>query len=119
MSLPRERRLRRSDDITRTVRGGRRTRSGAVVLHTRARTDEPPGPGVRVAFVCPRAVGNAVVRNRTRRRLQDAVNRLCAAGELCRDLDMVIRLLPGSGEVGFTELDQSLRRSLEKAGVLA
>ena len=34
---------------------------------------EPPAGGPRIGFTVPRAIGNAVVRNRIRRRVREAV----------------------------------------------
>lgn len=146
MSLPRDRRLRRGPDITQAVRRGRRARSGALVVHVRRRgTDGTGTNGLRVAFVAPRTVGTAVVRNRTRRRTQALLLELgrtegldlAGAGthgpardqardqtqDQARDrahetdLDVVIRLLPGSGDVSHAELRSALRRALLQAGV--
>ena len=71
--LPGRHRLRASSDFTAVLRSPRgvRTRSRLVVTHatqTDARTGAPP----RVGLVVSKAVGNAVVRNRTKRRLRAA-----------------------------------------------
>jgi ribonuclease P protein component len=66
--LPAEARMRRSADFTAAVRQGSRSGRRAVTGHLMIRdgNDEP----ARVGFVVSRAVGNAVTRNKVRRRLR-------------------------------------------------
>jgi len=65
--LPAAARMRRSTDFAVAIRGGRRFGRPLLVGHLAVRegADEPP----RVGFIVNRAVGQAVVRNRVRRRL--------------------------------------------------
>ena len=66
--LPVEARMRRPAEFTMTVRQGRRSGRRTVTGHllVRGDHDEP----ARVGFVVSRAVGNAVTRNKVRRRLR-------------------------------------------------
>ena len=110
-------RLRRSNDFAAAVRGGRRAGRGTVVVHVLL--DEPVQTGssdspARAGFVVSKAVGNAVTRNRVRRRLRHAVaTRLDALPEGSRT---VVRVLPGAATAGYAALraalDQALDRSL-------
>jgi ribonuclease P protein component len=72
-------RLRRRADF-RAASSGSRTSAGGFVLQARLRGDDG---GVRVGFTVSRKVGNAVVRNRVRRRLREIVKLAgdVAAGE--------------------------------------
>jgi ribonuclease P protein component len=75
---------------------------------TDARADLPP----RVGFVVSKAVGNAVVRNRTKRRLRASV-----AGHLdgvATGWDLVVRANPAAAQASWEELDAALGRQLEK-----
>jgi ribonuclease P protein component len=83
--LPVAARLRRSADFTATLRGGRRTSRPSVVFYVK-----PTGAPARVGFIVSKAVGNAVVRNRVKRRLRHLVAR--HLGQLRADI--VIRALP-------------------------
>jgi len=77
--------MRRSEDFRRTVRGGVRVGRPTLVLHA------GPGPA-QVGFVVGKNIGNAVVRNRVRRRL-----RHLAAAEVRRTAEpvsVVVRALP-------------------------
>jgi ribonuclease P protein component len=66
--LPAAARMRRSADFAVAIRGGSRFGRPLVVGHmvVRPDADEPP----RIGFIVNRAVGQAVVRNRVRRRLR-------------------------------------------------
>lgn len=87
--LPRARRLRRSGDFTETFRRGSRAGTSSVVVHVAVGTLNPPGP-TRVGFVVSKAVGNAVVRNRVKRRLRHLV----ASRDEQIGADVVVRALP-------------------------
>ena len=87
--LPRPRRLRRSVDFTETFRRGTRAGTPSVVVHV-ARSDQNPPEVSRVGFVVSKAVGNAVVRNRVKRRLRHLV----ASRPEVRGADVVVRALP-------------------------
>jgi ribonuclease P protein component len=75
---------------------------------TDARADLPP----RVGFVVSKAVGNAVVRNRTKRRLRASVaTRLTG---IPSGMDLVVRANPPAAQATFAELDSAVGRQLEK-----
>lgn len=119
VGLPADRRLRRSQDITAVVRRGRRARSGGLVVHVAGRDPAPGVQGPRLAFVAPRTVGPAVVRNRVRRRLQEQLRALHRDGALVGDVDLVVRLLPGAAGAASPELGEQLRSTLRRLKVLA
>jgi len=76
---------------------------------TDARAELPP----RVGFVVSKAVGNAVVRNRTKRRLRASVaTRLTG---IPTGPDLVVRANPAAAEATWDELDLAVGRQLEKA----
>ena len=83
------------------------------MLHLADGGDPASGPtSPRVGFVVSRAVGNAVVRNRVRRRLRHLVrDRL---GELPRDAVVVVRALPDAAGASCDELRGDLARCLER-----
>ena len=76
---------------------------------TDARADLPP----RVGFVVSKAVGNAVLRNRTKRRLRASV--ATRLNGIPAGLDVVVRANPAAGDASFDELDHAVARGLEKA----
>lgn len=93
------------------VRRGEKRRGRLFLLETLDRGDDAPA---RVGYTVTKKVGNAVVRNRIRRRLREAV-RVDAAGDMARGSDYVI---VGRQEVlaaPFAEIRNELSRRLRKA----
>jgi ribonuclease P protein component len=86
IGFPRSGRLLRHADFERVYKQGRRHFSATMTVFYLARTGaEPSGsklvnPGPRVGFTVGKALGGAVVRNRMKRRLREAV-RLARVGE--------------------------------------
>jgi ribonuclease P protein component len=111
--LPAGHRLRASSDFAATFRGPRGARAGStlIVVHANqadARAGQPP----RVGFVVSKAVGGAVVRNRTKRRLRALM--AARVGSLPAGLDVVIRANPVAAQANSSslgvELDSLLAR---------
>ncbi|WP_019030285.1 ribonuclease P protein component [Salinispora arenicola] len=119
-------RLRRSTDFAAAVRGGRRVGRGVVVVHlnvpgippeasakpARAGVEETLAPA-RAGFVVSKAVGNAVVRNRVRRRLRHLVReRLTGlpAGSI-----LVVRALPAAAHGSTQRLGADLDAAIAAA----
>ncbi|HEY4077068.1 MAG TPA: ribonuclease P protein component [Rhizomicrobium sp.] len=68
-------RLKKRADFLRAARGIRRV-EGAVTLETCATPDEASSPGARIGFTASKKIGNAVARNRAKRRLRAAASQL-------------------------------------------
>jgi ribonuclease P protein component len=102
-------RLKRRTDFRAAATGMRAPRT-AFVLQARRRTD---AGGARVGFTVTRQVGNAVERNRVRRRLRELV-RLATAKSLRDGHDYVLIGRRGALSLAFgemmRELDTALRR---------
>ncbi|EON22376.1 MULTISPECIES: ribonuclease P protein component [Nocardioides] len=108
--LPAAHRLVDSDSFRVTVRSGRRCGSSTLVVHLDV---QAPGQPARVGFVVSKAVGNAVVRNRVKRRLRHLTREhLPALAGLPGSAVLVVRALPASADATTTELDADLRRCL-------
>ncbi len=109
--LPVQSRLTSADDFRGCVRGGVRVGRPTLVLHART-TSSPPS---RAGFVVSKAVGNAVTRNRVKRRLRHLVAEVLPASP---SVDVVVRALPAaaSGELRG-DLTSAMEAALGKLGV--
>ncbi|MDO5628524.1 MAG: ribonuclease P protein component [Mobilicoccus sp.] len=107
--LPASHRLRRHDDFSRASRG-RRGGTRLVVVHMRA--SQPTVPECRVGFVVSKAVGNAVVRNRVKRRLRAVMAGLLP--ELPAGHDVVVRANPAAATADSAALATDLTRVIRK-----
>ncbi|MGA4670033.1 ribonuclease P protein component [Propionibacteriaceae bacterium Y1923] len=108
--LPARARLRSAADFRATTRRGVRAARPTLVVHARlagtaqSMTPSPPRSqdavsptaGPRVGFVVSRAVGNAVTRNRVKRRLRHLVAPLLPG--FPQDVHMVVRALPAAAD---------------------
>ena len=117
--LPPRHRLTSPADFRDVVRSGRRAGGRTLVVHLRA--DEAPQDGTtgpaspsRVGFVVSKAVGNAVVRNRVKRRLRHLV--LARLEHLPVGARLVVRALPPSATSAYADLGVDLDRCLTKVG---
>lgn len=105
--LPAPNRLRTRADFATAVRGPAVARAGSPLLVVHAsrpapRVDCPP----RVGFVVSKAVGGAVVRNRTKRRL-----RALMAARVDRfpgGADLVVRANPPAAQASYADLEAAL-----------
>ncbi|WP_111650963.1 ribonuclease P protein component [Actinoplanes lutulentus] len=105
-------RLRRSTDFAATIRGGRRAGRGTLVVHLLI--EEPAfASTARAGFVVSKAVGNAVIRNKVRRRLRELVRSHLA--ELPEGAFLVVRALPPSAEAAYATLASDLEGAIAAA----
>lgn len=109
-SLPR---LKRRAEFLRVAGRGRKLPAPGLVLQVLRREDAGP---VRVGFTVTKKVGNAVIRNRTRRRLREAA-RLVLAGTPILGVDLVLIGRDGTRGRRFSALEADLRAALERAGL--
>ena len=106
-------RLTHRAEFLRVAAKGRKVPVHGLVLQALPRDDDAP---VRLGFTVTRKIGNAVIRNRTRRRLKEAARLLLRdAPALGADLVLVGRATTRGRH--FTDLMDDLRRALAKAGV--
>ena len=98
------------------MRHGRRAGSRTVVVHVLPAADEER-TSPQVGFVVGRAVGGAVVRNRTRRRLRHLMRERLDA--LPAGSRVVVRALPPAGSASSRVLAADLDRCLAQVVVAA
>jgi len=103
-------------DFLRVARSGRRWAGPTLVMQAAAHSD---GPGrvsrMRVGFTASRRVGNAVVRNRAKRRMRAAAAQvLPTQGRPGSDYVLIARA--ATADRPFSELIADLERALRRLG---
>ena len=106
-------RLKRRAEFLRVAAKGRKAPTHGVVLQALQRDDAAP---VRLGFTVTKKVGNAVIRNRTRRRLKEAA-RLLLAERPATGFDLVLIGRNHTRGRDFLALRDDIRRALQKIGV--
>ncbi len=112
-------RLRTASQFTAVLRGRGSRRAGSRLLVLHAATADTPSRETsrvpRVGFIVSKAVGNAVVRNRTKRILRHQMAARLAA--LPPGTDVVVRAAPAAAGRDSATLGRELDRLLHKVGL--
>lgn len=114
--LPKPHKFTSPVEFDRTIRRGRRAGSRTLVVHlwdTSAEDCLAVTGGPRFGLIVSKAVGNAVVRHRTSRRLRHVCGLF--VDELPRTTHIVIRALPAAGGASSAELARDLRKAIRKS----
>lgn len=105
-------RLRKPDHFQRARRDGRSWSTPLIALNAVGNKRR----GTRCGFVVGKRVGNAVERNRARRRMREAVRLTFERIVPGWDLVFVARS-PAVATVAFTELQATIEQLLRRAGI--
>lgn len=112
----RAQRIVRGDDYRSTVRTGRRVGGAYCITHAVFRRPEDGTTSseapARFGFIVSKAVGNAVTRNRVRRRFKTIAERRINSG--FAGVDVVFRALPAAAGATFAELEHEANRALDR-----
>ena len=103
-----------ASEIDALFKKGRRAGTELLVVLTLP-TPERRGPEGRVVFVAGKKLGGAVVRNRCKRVVRDAVRR---AGGPWAGADVALLARKGTATATPDALDEGLARGLRRLGVL-
>jgi ribonuclease P protein component len=107
-------RLTKRSEFLRVAAAGEKAAVGGVVLQALTRDVNAP---VRLGFTVTRKVGNAVVRNRTRRRLKEAV-RMVLQAEPIHSADLVLIGRSSTRKRDFQALQADIKRALDRVGLI-
>ncbi len=108
MGLPKNRRLRRPPEFRRVLRYGKRARNRLFSIAAVA-ADTRDGD-TRFGFAVSKRVGNAVVRNRVKRRLRSiAIGSMPSHG-----WDLVITAQPEASHATYDQLASSIHRLVQR-----
>ena len=107
--LARANRLLSADDFRTTIRRGRRIPGALTVVHV---LDDGTDAAARFGFIVGRKVGNAVTRNRVRRRLRAIAYGLLE--DVAPGTRVVIRALPESAKATWTSLQGEVASALSR-----
>jgi ribonuclease P protein component len=107
--MPSVRQLRRRADFLAAASGAKAHATG-FVLQSRDRGDQAPP---RVGYTVSKKVGNAVERNRVRRRLREVV-RLSVAGRMCAGRDYVLVGRRAALDLAFDRLIDDMSGALSR-----
>jgi ribonuclease P protein component len=112
-------RLTRSEDFKRVRRSGKSYAHPLVVLIVQAherRSTPGDQPRVRVGVAAGRTVGTAVVRNRAKRLLREAMRPLIP--QITPGLDLILIARPGLVSASLEDTRQALLALLQRAQIL-
>ena len=112
-AVKRPERLKCRAEFLRVASKGRKAPVHGLVLQALIRDDDGPAG---IGFTVTKKVGNAVIRNRTRRRLREAARLLLGAAPV-HGVDLVLIGRDTTRARPFAMLIDDLRRALAKAGV--
>lgn len=106
--------LKRRSDFLRVASRGRKIAKPGLVLQV---CQSDSGRELRVGFTVTKKVGNAVIRNRTRRRLRAALFDVAQKRSLS-SVDLVLIGREATRSRRYEHLVADLESALDKAGVL-
>ena len=106
-------RLKKRAEFLRVAAKGRKAPMPGLVLQALAREDTHPA---RLGFTVTKKVGNAVIRNRTRRRLKEAA-RIVLLGQELVGVDFVLIGRDGTRKRNFRALVDDIGRAIRKTGI--
>jgi ribonuclease P protein component len=105
-------RLTRRAEFLAVAREGRKLGRGPLLVQALPRIE----PVLRLGFTATKKLGNAVVRNRAKRRMREAA-RLEFTSSPAPGWDVVLVAREGIGETPFPALRETLSTALQRLGV--
>ena len=106
--------IKSSSEISTLFKEGRRVRTHDITVIV-LRNDEQHGPCGRVAFVAGKKLGNAVWRNRAKRRMRSLYRDLHAPFS---GYDLVFMARPSVNEANYARMYTNLEKALVNEGLI-
>lgn len=113
-ALPRRLRIAARRDFTATYAEGAKQHGRLVVVFSRPRAGEG-----RLGITATRKVGNAVARNRARRRVREVYRRWRAGQPLAAGLEVVVNVTARTASAPYAALSEELAALLDRAAAAA
>ncbi len=113
-AFPRRLRIAARRDFTATYDAGRRHHGRLVVVFARPKDGEG-----RLGVTATRKVGNAVVRNRARRRVREIYRRWHARAPLAAALEVVVNVTVRTAGAPYAALEAELSSLFDRAAAAA
>lgn len=111
--MRRKLRLRNREDFSRVYRAGKSFANGQFVVYW---SKQPAIDPFRCGISASKKIGNAVVRNRMRRRVKEIVRHL--EPKISPNIDFVLIVRKPAVNMTYKQLEGSIQHVLKKAGVL-
>ncbi|MBU6449585.1 MAG: ribonuclease P protein component [Rhodospirillales bacterium] len=107
---PPARLTRRAEFLRLAARGQKLAKHGFVLQAAK----DGQGDALCVGYTATKKIGNAVIRNRAKRRLREAA-RLVLAGRALPGVELVLIARRETAEIEFSRLRQNLAKALDEA----
>lgn len=106
--------LKASSDFQRIAKAGRKWTGGAFIMQV-LKSEDASSP-FRIGFTVSRRVGNAVARNRAKRRLREMV-RLFLKSNTPKGYDVVLIAKTSAGSMDFALMCADFQKGITATGV--
>lgn len=111
--MHKELRLRKKEDFNKVYRYGKSMANRQFVVYY---IPQQAADSFRLGVSVSKKIGNAVVRNKLRRRMKEIVR--LHADRIKQQTDLVLIARNGVGEMSYQELEKSIIHVLSKSGIL-
>lgn len=115
--MQREHRLTRREDFQYVYRHGQSAANRQFAVYYLKRPESEQGKPFRVGVSASKKIGNAVVRNRTRRLVKEIIRK--HAELLPNGIDLVLIARKPAADMTFQEMEKSILHCLRCAGLIA
>lgn len=114
--MQKEYRLTRREDFNKVYRHGKSAANHQFVVYVLNRYSGQTGDGFRLGISVSKKVGNAVVRNRLRRRIKEIVR--LNREKLVSRKDFILIVRKPAAEMEYAEMEKSILHVLKRADLL-